>query len=199
MSYNKLPRHLDNKLDYFLYDISHLLCPLAYEIGFTPNGLTSLSAIFGSLSALGFYRKTNVYQNILYLWISLFFDCMDGIYARMYNQTTKFGHYFDHVKDVLLHAILYLIIMKHCRNMKERIVFSLCISVALILTCIHINLTDLYYTDKFDNVLDIMLIDTLDEKHLLISRNFGINLPYVVFSFIFIFFTYSPKWRNTLL
>ena len=42
--------------------------------------------------------------------LSYFFDCMDGNFARTYKMQTKFGDYYDHIKDVIIMLIFALIL-----------------------------------------------------------------------------------------
>jgi hypothetical protein len=72
------------------------VCPFFKKIGFTPNGITTLSLIFGIASAYYLY-KGKIYMFALLYTISYFFDVMDGHFARKYKMVSKGGDYYDNV------------------------------------------------------------------------------------------------------
>ena len=88
--------------------ISEKTLPKFKKINFTPNGITTLSLIFGLLSVFLFYKK-HYYSAALSYFISYIFDCTDGMYARKYNMVTKFGDYYDHIKDVIVYILLIVV------------------------------------------------------------------------------------------
>ena len=97
----KIPEESDNPIDNFILKIVDPLCPLFKALHFTPNGITTISLVFGLLSAYLLY-KGHPYLFGITFFISYFFDCMDGYYARKYNMVTRFGDIYDHVKDIVV-------------------------------------------------------------------------------------------------
>ena len=124
----KIPKHYDNPLDNVLIDCADSLCPYFHKLGFTPNGITTISLIFALLAAWALWKGYIWLFAILYA-MSYFFDCMDGHYARKYKMVTKFGDIYDHAKDIsaglLLMGILYY------RN-KDRCNWNVWISVIVV-------------------------------------------------------------------
>ena len=106
----KLPRNLECPLDNVLLDIVDYTNPYFYYVGFTPNGLTLVSAIFGILSCISVFYNLYVYSSILY-FIGYFFDCADGNFARRYNMVSKFGDFFDHTKDIVVFVSLVIVLI----------------------------------------------------------------------------------------
>jgi len=76
----------------------------AHRIGLTPNQLSAIGIIFAFLSAFA-YWKWHLFNQLLlvaapiFLLISGFFDALDGVVARLYGQTTKFGGFLDSLLD----------------------------------------------------------------------------------------------------
>ncbi len=70
--------------------------------------LTTLSFITGLFSAYYFYlKKYNL--SVMFYIISYWFDTVDGHFARKYNMQTNFGDYYDHVTDVLVNLIFFIL------------------------------------------------------------------------------------------
>ncbi len=99
----KIKREYENPLDNIYLDLCEEVCPFFHSLGFTPNDITSLSTIFGILSVYFLWKKKYFISAISY-FIQYFFDCLDGHYARKYGMTSKFGDYYDHIKDVIVGA-----------------------------------------------------------------------------------------------
>jgi len=109
------PRY-ENPIDNFLIDLSSKLCPSFKKAGFNANGITTISLIFGLLSVYSLWKGYVFIFAILY-FISYFFDCMDGHFARKYDQVTYAGDLYDHIKDISVAILLFVIV--YIRN-KDR-------------------------------------------------------------------------------
>ena len=114
---SKLPRELESPIDRYVLELCDTLLPIFHNIHFTPNGLTSLSLVTG-LMAVNFIFRNNYLLGIICIWVSYLFDCMDGMFARKYNMVSKFGDYYDHIKDIAVGIMLFFVILskfgKHC-------------------------------------------------------------------------------------
>ena len=80
------------------------------KIKFTPNLITTLSLITGIISIIFLY-KFNVIGFIIFFILQYFFDVMDGYFARKYNMISKFGDYYDHIKDQIIVILLVIILI----------------------------------------------------------------------------------------
>lgn len=122
----KLPRKFENPIDWILIDICEKVCPLFKQFDLTPNHITTLSLLFGLVSLILFQRKSFKLSAVL-LFISYAFDCLDGHYARKYKMETKFGDYYDHVKDILLHIgfLTLLLLQPQISPKRKALHFSL--------------------------------------------------------------------------
>lgn len=108
---NKIPTELDNPIDVFLYNQIDEHLDFYKHIGFTPNGLTTLSLIFGLIGVYNLYHDNYLYAAVFF-FISYYFDCADGKFARKYNQVTKFGDMYDHFTDFIKVILLFYVMYK---------------------------------------------------------------------------------------
>jgi phosphatidylglycerophosphate synthase len=105
----KIPINQENPIDVYNINLVDKLCPFFNKLKFTPNGITTLSLIFGLLS-LWYLWKYNWVGFAVSYYISYLFDCLDGHYARKYKMVSKFGDTYDHVKDVLVMCGIFYIL-----------------------------------------------------------------------------------------
>jgi phosphatidylglycerophosphate synthase len=49
--------------------------------------------------------------SLVCLFLRQYFDYVDGIFARNFNQTSKFGDYYDHFSDIFIFYIPFIIIL----------------------------------------------------------------------------------------
>jgi phosphatidylglycerophosphate synthase len=116
----KLSQSQENPLDYILIILSEKMFPFFKSLGFTPNGLTTLSLLFGVASIYCLYINNFNLFAVTYL-ISYFFDIMDGGFARAYGMTSTFGCYYDHVKDLIVNLALLMLLIYKNRDNRYRI------------------------------------------------------------------------------
>lgn len=112
----KIDREYENPIDNINIDVADKLCPLFRKMGFSANGITTLSLIFGLISVFLLW-KGHIWGFAVTYYISYFFDCMDGYYARKYNMVSKFGDMYDHVKDMIVTICVGLTLFlrnRHC-------------------------------------------------------------------------------------
>lgn len=83
----------------------------AHKLGLTPNRISAIGIILAFLSALTYAEWQN---NTLYLLLATillllsgFCDALDGIVARLYQQTTQFGGFLDSLLDRYADAAIY--------------------------------------------------------------------------------------------
>jgi len=108
-------RYLNPILD-VASNISVKLSPIFYQYGLTPNNITTISLVFGLLAVYALTRQSasGVFWFGVWYLIGFVFDCMDGYYARRYRMTSKFGDWYDHLKDTLLYiAICYVLVRQY--------------------------------------------------------------------------------------
>ena len=108
----KIPFKEDNFLDVLNIKVARKMFPFFRTLNLTPNNLTTISGVLSLVSSLNFVQQKFVSSAILF-YISYFFDCVDGNYARTYEMYSKFGDKYDHYKDAICHIILYLVYYKY--------------------------------------------------------------------------------------
>lgn len=136
-SAHKIDASQENPIDYYLLLLCEKVAPAFKAMRFTPNQITVIGTIFGLLSAYFIY-KNNPWAAIALLWISYFFDCLDGYYARRYDMCTKMGDYFDHIRDVLINVLIVALLFKNLDN-KHRLILSVILVLSVVLMSAHLG------------------------------------------------------------
>ena len=110
---SKVGIEYENPIDNMCYDLAKSMLPYFRSMNFTPNGITTLSLLFGLAAICFLYNKQFIPFAIMYI-ISHFFDCLDGAYARKYDMVTDFGDWYDHITDWLVYStIIYILYKKY--------------------------------------------------------------------------------------
>ncbi len=189
----KIPSHLEHPLDNIFISLSDTLTEPFHKFNLTPNHITFISMIFGLLSVYGLY-KDNIIMFISCYIISYFFDCMDGYYARKYNMVTKFGDYFDHIKDnVIVFLLLIVVYIKYGKYMDKYtyLIILVIIILSALGTTMYLGCQQKYYNSS--NTESISLFSKLcvgdSEKMLNIFKWCGcVNLVIVFTLVIFVLY-----------
>lgn len=83
-----------------------------HEIGLTPNMISGVGIILAFLSAIAYAEwQTNALYLLgaaILLLLSGFCDALDGVVARLYEQTSAFGGFLDSLLDRYADAAVYL-------------------------------------------------------------------------------------------
>ena len=148
MSGRKVPIYLENPIDNFLieYGVNNLK-NIFHKLGFTANGITTLSLIFGLFSIYLFYKDFYISSSII-MFIAYFFDVMDGNFARTYNMQSKFGDMYDHIKDTIITILIALLIITNNRSNLYFKVIALIISILILIpTFLHLGCIEKYIED----------------------------------------------------
>jgi phosphatidylglycerophosphate synthase len=107
----KIEDELEHPVSVSFLRVIDVLLPIAHRRRWTPNMITTVSAVFGAAAVVLVYVQSPALASACYL-ASYFFDCMDGPLARRYHQVTSFGDKFDHIKDCAV--VVFLIGSAHC-------------------------------------------------------------------------------------
>lgn len=94
---------------YVYRPLSFQVTPFFLHLGVSPSSVTfiSLLLVFSLPLVALFFPAPYLFVGLLAVVISVF-DCVDGNIARMTGQTSKSGHYFDFITDILHRVFLYL-------------------------------------------------------------------------------------------
>lgn len=97
----KVDSSIENPIDNFMINVSESLSPYFKSLNYTPNGITTISFIFGIAALYHLYQHDVILFGI-YFALAHLFDCMDGYYARKYNMVSDGGDKYDHFKDLFV-------------------------------------------------------------------------------------------------
>jgi phosphatidylglycerophosphate synthase len=123
-----------------MYLADYTLQPL-HSIHATPNSVTFASFLVGLASVYTLIHK-QYYLSAALFGVSYFFDTIDGMLARKYNQITEFGDWFDHGTDIIVFAlILYFIFTRRTKGLGIFIPLLLVEGIGLLY---HIKLQEKY-------------------------------------------------------
>lgn len=132
----KIDREYENPIDDIIIDFTEKVNPYYHNLDLTPNHLTIFSLIFGLSSAYLLFNQHNILAGCAW-FISYYFDCADGSYARQYNMITEFGDYLDHICDII--KVLVLFSVMFYLNKKTACILLVFFLVLLILMCTHLG------------------------------------------------------------
>jgi len=100
----KIPPDLENPIDNLIIASAHPTTTMLKKLNMTPNGITTLSLIFGMLAVV-FLAVGRVWLAVISYAISYFFDNVDGYYARRYKMCSQGGDMYDHIKDWIVFGL----------------------------------------------------------------------------------------------
>ncbi len=192
MSGRKLPREHENPIDNLLIDVAHdvgkVLRP--YPI-FTPNFFTTVSLVV-ALSAVYMLNKKNYKACSILLFISYFFDCLDGNFARTYNMETDFGDKYDHVSDVSkIIAVAYVIAMSSIKY-NTKFWFAVIWLVTLFLGCVQLGCQEVAHGGNHSGSLSLFKSLCFSDQQIIWARYLGCGTAQLVACIMI----YNLKWLN---
>lgn len=141
----KIPHCYENPVDNWFIDVNERVNPAYHALGLVPNHVTALSAAFGIASVAALARGAYGASAALYV-VSYYFDVADGNYARAYGLVSKFGDLLDHVKDVLVVAGLYAVVLfKLAAPLGFKVAFFAAQAVMVLGMLVHLGCQERYY------------------------------------------------------
>ena len=165
----KIPAKYENPIDNVI--ISHVdnMKSYFFKLGFTPNILTTLS-LFCHLFAMYFFVNNQEYYtvySVIFFFLSYYFDCFDGHFARSYNMVTNFGDYYDHISDWFKIILLIWLIYTYFKPYFYVSVMFLIIFGFL--SSIHLSCQERYYGKHGSDTLHLL-------KYICPSNYFKVNI-----------------------
>lgn len=120
---------------------------LWYCIGVTPNILTTFGLVTSILS-IYYFNKNKYHQVIIFIILRCYFDYADGLLARKYKLTSKFGDFYDHFVDLVFTiGMITLILLKS----KNKFLHLPIIIIFYILFMIHMGCLEKEYNKVKDH------------------------------------------------
>jgi len=92
----------------FFENLFRPLARIFISLKITPNQMTVAGLVFGIASCLLFLSTENLVLFFILIVASALFDALDGVVARLTDQSSKFGAYLDAMCDRLFDGIAAL-------------------------------------------------------------------------------------------
>ncbi len=145
---NKLADHNECPIDKYIYRFIDTHLNLYYELGFTPNMITTIAILFGLLASYEIFEE-RFFTAMLFFFISYYFDCVDGKLARRYNMVTLFGDLYDHFGDGLKYVAIFTALLYNNEQKKtsKQWTYLIILFFLSILTMLHFG-----YQERISNV-----------------------------------------------
>jgi phosphatidylglycerophosphate synthase len=192
---NKLTDEYECPFDILIYNFIDTHLHHYYNLGFTPNVVTTFSLLFGLFSAYQIL-KGHFESGALYMIIAYYLDCVDGKLARKYNMVTNFGDYYDHISDIIKFiAIMYALFRSNETTTSKQCAYICIFLVIAIIQCMHLGYQEAIYNreeeSSFLNFWRKMIAsDQLPENTIQYTKYFGCGTWYLCFAVLIIF------WRK---
>ncbi len=88
---------------------------MLHDLGFTPNHISGIGVFFALLAALSYWawRINHLFLLVapIFFLLSGFCDALDGMVARLHNNTTVFGGFLDSLLDRYADAVILVAII----------------------------------------------------------------------------------------
>ena len=169
----KIDAEFENPVDNILINLCEYISPLLKKYNFTPNMLTTIGLFFGLLSLRLLYKNYYVLA-VIFFWISYFFDCLDGHFARKYNMCTEFGDYYDHIRDLVVTSGVMILIFSKLKSSCDKLSYLVVLVFFMVLLGSHIGCQQLKSNFKSnDQCLDIFKNMCKHESLIGYTRFFG--------------------------
>jgi phosphatidylglycerophosphate synthase len=194
----KIPSYLENPLDNIIINFCDVIAPFFKKLHFTPNGITTLSLIFGLLSIISLYYG-HVVLCVIFYFISYIFDTLDGFMARKYNMVTRFGDIYDHIKDWTVFLLLTIVFIYRNKNKLTGFKWFIIIFIFIIFMItqtLYFACQECYY-DKMDEIPSMKWITKFistpaqAEKYLKIIKYYGVGTFVIYIMVIIVCVEYS--------
>jgi phosphatidylglycerophosphate synthase len=184
---NKLPSEIDNYIDGILYKFIDSHIQIYKKLGFTPNTLTTFALITGYITAYLITQK-KFYLAGFTFFLSYYFDCADGKFARKYNMVTIFGDYYDHFSDVTkVCLILFALYKTNAIKFKKIIII---IILLFILAMYHMGCQQCLYKSEVTESPTLDIFKSTEEsciKNVNYTKYFGFGTFNFVLLLIIVF------------
>ena len=193
---NNIPKDSGLVNKYISYPLSNIFVPLFYNLGFTPNLVTTLTLILRIIIIYNMYHKKNYTLIIILFFISWITDGMDGQLARNYNMKSKFGETYDITVDLVTMVPIILLFFVYYKKNRIHFFLVLCfiplLSIIKLLKMKCIKNNSIKEWEKFFNNENIN-IKTNDCKYLKFVALYDEGLNYLIVLLFMIYTFYFHK------
>ena len=112
--------------------------PMWRSMCFTPNHLTTLGMVTSGLTIYSLYHRKLGFA-VTFLVLRLYFDYADGLLARKYKMTSKFGDWYDHIVDIVFTVGLFSVILFSKYPLKHKIGCTVALAIFFALFSVHMG------------------------------------------------------------
>jgi len=112
ISMSRLPLNYECPVDWHIIRFCSDVAPFFHSTGHTANLITFEGALSAAYS-LYLLKEYRVAEFAAFYALSYVLDCLDGHFARRYKMVSKFGEYFDHVKDLTATMAFFYVLWKY--------------------------------------------------------------------------------------
>ena len=190
---NKLEDNYECPIDIYIFKFIDLHLHIFYDLGFTPNMVTTLSIVFGLFAAYQIMQCRLWFAAICWL-ISYYLDCVDGKLARKYNMISKTGDMYDHIGDLVkfIAVLTALFISNEERPNVKQWVYVGIILLLVLLQVIHLGHQESIYNKKDEspylNVVRLLFVNEENAReNIKYTRHFGCGTFFVCFAIVIFF------------
>lgn len=180
----KIPREYENPFDNICYDLAEWTSPFYKSLNMTPNHLTTVSLVTGLASAYFLYKGDTCLAVSLFL-ISYYFDCADGLYARKYKMTSKYGDIYDHTCDAIKGIVMLSVMFTLSKDKFYK--WLPVIILFFVLSSIHFGCQETHYSGKSKDeqpIMDLYKMLCPDKSYIKWTRFFGAGTQTLVWCLI---------------
>jgi phosphatidylglycerophosphate synthase len=193
---NKLLDCYECPIDIHIFKLIDSQLETFYNLGLTPNMVTTLSIVFGLLAAYAIMQDQLGLAALGWL-IAYYLDCVDGKLARKYQMVSKFGDLYDHIGDLLKFiAVLYALFYSKKEKTTDKQWFYLFIILILgMLQVVHMGYQECIYNKKEEseylNIVRLLCVDEENAETIIhFTKYFGCGTWYLCFTLLILF------WRK---
>ncbi len=173
MDGKKVDLKYDSPYEYIFVELCQKTKGFFRKLNFTPNMITALS-LLSSILMYKAFRKGKYHQAGLLILASYYFDCLDGIFARTYNMTSKFGDFFDHASDIITIVLMTLAVYKSNATNQSKCSYYTIMGVLLFLSSAQTGCIQKMVKNKDDSpTLEILSKISPNESYINYIKYFG--------------------------
>jgi phosphatidylglycerophosphate synthase len=182
---SKVSKDFENPIDNIFYDRVSKDLDFYYELGLTPNHITTLSLLFGFLTAY-FVQTNNKIIAVICLLISYYYDCMDGALARKYKLYSSFGDLYDHASDIFkFGVIVYTMYLMKPDKLKNSIPFF---GILAVILGMQYGCQEKYFNSETKDILGALSFMCPNKDMIKYTRYFGGGSFIVIFAIYIMIF-----------
>ena len=184
----KIAVEMDNPIEKYMIYLCEIISPFLFYFHFTANLITTIGLIFGLIAVYLIWKGYKA-SAFIFFWLGYFCDCLDGYYARRYNQRSKFGAYYDIARDWIVTSAIIIIILMKLKNSRVKLAYGIVTIILFLLMAIHMGCQEKNTPiEKQSETLKLSQHFCPNKNDIHVTRFFGSG-TFILFQSIFILLT----------